>query len=556
MLILINTKTEFQLDINELIYIVNQYNKEFNYYLMGPQLLNDDIERNVKKDVILLSCLIVFVFVAYFAIIFRSFGPIIIALSVIFVSIGVSIMLFSILGFKINLISILVLPVVLILSLADSLHMLAGFIKTAHYTNIDKRIEIVISNYIIPSFYSSFTTAFAFFSFFLFNDSEFIRQFGLVTSIALILEFLIAFSIIPYLLGVFNFKYKEFKGFEGISGYFQKWKFHYSIILILFLPFGIYIAKEIKIKTEPSIFFPLNSKTRTAHDRLNKNFYSPIILNLIIKHKKESKLDRNESLLFNETKIIGDKLLKIRNVTHINSATNKFILKSKSGVFIDIYSTLGKENPYYDAKTNTYKIEVYFNKAEEIIEFESEHIEKLKSEINENIEISYYSPVLFMNELNLSITESLLKSFTTSGVAILIMVLILTRSIKITLLSFLPTILPIAVIIILFYLFNINLNLLTSLTLVVGIGILDDDTIHILYRMLWLKKPMGELSFSILSSALLLMIGFAIFYMSNFLPIKTFGILCALIIFIGVLCELTVMQWVIHLAKISKRNEI
>jgi predicted RND superfamily exporter protein len=104
------------------------------------------------------------------------------------------------------------------------------------------------------------------------------------------------------------------------------------------------------------------------------------------------------------------------------------------------------------------------------------------------------------------------------------------------------------------YLLQMDIFFVTAITMVVGLGLLDDDTVHIIYRRLWLKKPIDELNFSILSSAFLLSSGFLLFTLSNFQPIRTFGWISALIFMIGVIAELSTMEWIMSIIDRKKSN--
>ena len=161
---------------------------------------------------------------------------------------------------------------------------------------------------------------------------------------------------------------------------------------------------------------------------------------------------------------------------------------------------------------------------------------------------------LMLNEMNNSITTSLIKSLLSSGLVIFLIILIMTKSILASLLSLLPNLIPLSFIIIIYYIFNININVITALTAVISIGLLDDDTVHILYRKFWLKKPMEELSFSILSSAIILTICFAFFMTSSFKPIVAFGWVSSLIFIIGIISEMTLMQWILQFFEKNKIN--
>lgn len=78
-------------------------------------------------------------------------------------SIWMTFCLYHLFGYQITVITVLALPIVLVLSLSDAIHLLSGL---SH----EKDIESLLSKFIAPSLYSSATTAVAFFSF-SFSDS-------------------------------------------------------------------------------------------------------------------------------------------------------------------------------------------------------------------------------------------------------------------------------------------------------------------------------------------------------------------------------------------------
>ena len=100
--------------------------------------------------------------------------------------------------------------------------------------------------------------------------------------------------------------------------------------------------------------------------------------------------------------------------------------------------------------------------------------------------------------------------------------------------------------VLMFYLLKLDINMVSAISAVICLGLLDDDTVHILYRRIRLKEDMEELSFSVLSSGLILSICFGFFIFTSFEPIRTFGWISAMVFTIGVISELTLMQWVIN----------
>ena len=505
------------------------------------------IEDYIRKDLLVLTFLIIFFFIIYILLVYRTINALIFTGFIILIPIAASLSLFYFFGLKMNLISILVIPILLILALSDALHLMAGYIKFKNIANKNDRVNKVISHYLIPSFFSSATTAAAFFSFYCFNDSKYIQEFGLITSIALMIEFFITFLIAPFLLYFIspNMVYDRFV--NSISFFLLRHKKAFSYASFLILIISGFLISKIVIKSDTEIFFPQNSKIRNIHESFKESFYSSINLNILI--KSDNSVSRESTNNF--IKKLVKKLKSERVITSVISSTDQYFFKSKIGIPVNLFKNLGENNPYYNAKLNIHRIELHFTNGNKVVEFSKNRLNEIISKPPDGINISTVSSAILMDEVNSSVSKSLVQSLSSSGLVIFSMIFLLTRSISASILSLLPNLVPIAFIAILFYVFGISLNIITSLTAVICLGLLDDDTVHILYRKLLLKEEMEELSFSILSSGIILSFCFSLFLISSFKPIQMFGWISALIFIIGVICEFTLMQWII--AIISKR---
>tara|TARA_B110000879_G_scaffold24617_1_gene32834 strand:- start:1158 stop:3248 length:2091 start_codon:yes stop_codon:yes gene_type:complete len=508
--------------------------------------LESSIEKYITKDIRNLIILILAFFLVYITYTFRNYKALIFMAFTILGPIAVSIFTFYLIGVQINIISLLVFPIVLILALSDSIHLLTGYVKFNHVESKFLRAQKVISYYIIPSFFSSATTSAAFLSFYFFNESIYIQQFGLITSISLILEFIIIFTIAPFLLMQLDLVKINDSSLNVASNFLIKNKKPISFGLVLILMVSLFFVNKLSIKSDTGIFFPKNSEISNVKDRLIKNYYSTIELNILVSTHKE---EINKKSLEDYIEKLSTKFKKEDLVINTSCALDKYYFKTRYGIEANLFDFFDQGNPYYDKKSNTYRIELRFKTPKDVVKFSDEKLTAILKDCPSGINIYYSSLGLLMDEVNNSITNSLIKSLLTSGFVIFLIILIITKSVLASFLSLLPNLIPIGFIIIIYYLLNININIITALTVVISIGLLDDDTVHILYRKFWLKKPMEELSFSILSSAIILTICFAFFMICSFKPIVTFGWVISLIFIIGVISEMTLMQWILKFFK-------
>jgi predicted RND superfamily exporter protein len=507
--------------------------------------IKEGISDAIKKDIIKITLAILSLFFIVIIIYFRSWKALVFISIMIIPSIIISLYLFPLMKYEINLISLLVIPIVLILSLSDALHLLTSYVKS---TQDESALKKVIRSFIVPSFYSSLTTSFAFFTFYLFNDSVFIQEFGLITSIALLLEFVISFLLISFLLKYLAPKRLKERSLQGVTGFLSKHKKQISIFLVLSLIIVLPLGYFLKFGTESTIFFPKDSEIETIHKELDQDFFSSAPLQIMIQSTRKN----NDRMMLNkEVRLLVEHFNKFPAIDKINSSLEPYYFKSKVGTTENLFNHLGRNNPYFNAETNTYKIELYFNETESMKDFESTILKPYILK-NKTIVVKYGALPLLIREVNNSVSKTLLQSLITSGIGIFLILLLMTKSIKTALYSLIPNLVPIGFMIIVFVLFRIDINIITAISIIISIGMLDDDTVHILYKRMILNEPMESLKFSTLLITLLLTLGFLSFTFSDFKPIQSLGWICSLIFIIGIICEFTIMQLVIDQYK--KRN--
>lgn len=509
--------------------------------IMSSAHLQDAIEKHIGGDIVLVVSFILGFFILFISLVFRDWRVFLFCAFVIMAPVGVSLWLFGLLGIDVSLIGLMVFPIVLILSLSDALHLLAGYISQAGENSI-ARATCVVNRYIVPSFYSSATTSVAFLSFYIFNESKYIQEFGLITALALMIEFLLAFALSPYLLVWLNpSKIYEAKIYS-VSYFFsdnKKWISYsllgISLISLLFIP-------ELTVRSDAEVFFPKNSQIRETHDEFRENFYSSITLNVLI----ESLNDSNDEEYIDYLHACTEAFRASPDVRFVVSPVDRVPLQSRFGLPVDLFKLLGTKNPYQISELGVSRIELSFKDANDVTVFSNNHFHEVLPPTPPGIKVSQISPSLLIEEVNESVSMSLIKSLAMAGAFIFLMILIMTRSVSASLLGLVPNLIPIGFMILIFYLLKLDINMVSALSAVICIGLLDDDTIHILYRRLRLKEDLKELSFSVLSSGLILSICFGFFLITSFEPIRTFGWVSAMVFIIGVVSELTLMQWVIN----------
>ncbi len=136
----------------------------------------------------------------------------------------------------------------------------------------------------------------------------------------------------------------------------------------------------------------------------------------------------------------------------------------------------------------------------------------------------------------------------TAGLMTLLFILIL-RSFRIALLALLPNLFPVSLNFVLMYLIQMPLDVGTSMTAAIALGIAVDDTLHFAFS--WDPANPRRTAFStgraIILSSVIIGAGFVSLVSSDFIPTRNFGILCATAMLSALLADLLMLppllQW-------------
>jgi predicted RND superfamily exporter protein len=139
-----------------------------------------------------------------------------------------------------------------------------------------------------------------------------------------------------------------------------------------------------------------------------------------------------------------------------------------------------------------------------------------------------------------------LRSLLFSAVLIFLTFFTLTTDIRAVLASILANLAPLGFLVLIFVVFKIDMNITTSITLVICLGLIVDDTIQIIYRRVRLGEQMDELGFGVLTTTLIMAAGFLSFLLSRSNPIQIFGLLCAVVFLLAAVSDMTIIPWMLE----------
>jgi len=503
--------------------------------------------------------------------IFRQVKMLMIALTSILVSLIWVSGIMSLANISINVISYLTFNLLMIIGVSDAIHLLMKYHEEIN-KNKDKKhtLEKVIQKIGSALFLTSFTTAVGFLSLSITNI-RILQEFGIIMGIGIGILFIVTILIMPIMLFYIKIptsvhierlilkrkKSLSFQLLKTVQDY-PKSIIGTSCFLLIFSIYGL-----TQIDSNVTVLGDLKPSNKLHKDInfVEDNFGGTLPLEIIV---SATGVPLSQDLyLKNDTINAIDHPEFYHKINIFMNRLNSYSsIKSISGYW-NIDGDINSQQTKY---TNKDRTEIRISCGIENID--SKQAELLKKNIrNEYINIfdnqnglKITGSTLLALKMNHYLIKSLLNSFIIAFIIIFISMNLLFGSLKLSLVSIIPNIIPLLFAGAVMGFFGIELRPATAMTFSIALGIAVDDTIHFLSRFrseFLVSKNHEEATTTtilttgraIIGTSITLGMGFFVLIFSNFKPNFEFGILATIILMIALVSSLILLPALINLIK-------
>ena len=561
--------------------------KNFNINLAGPSMIVFDTINFIKNDVITFGTITILVFFIFLYLIFRDFWPVTIillnALIVMFISIGVM----GLMDWPISIVSSNFLALLLITSIAISIHILAKV-----QTDVDKNISTSksLSDIFMPCLFTALTTIVGFASLIL-SDIKPVIDFGKMMSVGVLLNLLSSFLFIPLALELKNIKsitQKNIADFVYNNGYVQSKGFikkAWIPFLLIFIPLIIYLPTNLKVENKFIDYFNKETEIYKGMETIDKNLGGTTPFDIILSLPEAIEEVDEEDLFFSENSETAkywwkkdnmDKLQKVQNEVSKIDELGK-VLSIANG--IELAQNLNNNQPLGDLELAFVRnslldseraqkvLETFIDETEKSTKIFARtidsspnlnrnelinSIDKILQKNFEGTEIDYQITGLgvLYNNLLQSLFSSQIKTLSFVLVSIFLMVSLLFRSLLVGFsVMFIPSI-SVGVVMSSMSILNIPLDIMTITIASICVGMSVDYAIHFAWRYLKEndeKKTLLSAGRAILITGSTIIMGFLVFLFSNFNPTILFGVFSGIAIFFAMFLSIYLLPRILDL---------
>jgi len=607
-------------DIEKIRSIIRPYKKHGVVHLGGVSMVADDMITFIKNDLVIFGFGVFIFIVATLTIIFREIRWVILPLLSCFFAVLVMIGMLGFLNWKVTVISSNFISLILILTMSMNIHLAVRYRQLCRDKSSESQVDIVSTTarkMVWPCLYAALTTILAFSSL-VFSGIRPVIDFGWMMAIGLSVTFLISFLLFPSVLILLK------KSSSSITDVRQSAitsrlasiaRLHGGKVIILSILLAVISVIGIsRLKVENGFINYFSKKTeiyqgmKLIDDKLGGTFPLDIILNFG-DHQGNSTADDNlvetdDDNFLEEDDWAGDhdprdywltpfkverikevhdylaglpeigKVLSLASVIRVAEQLHEG--KEFDGIELGVMSKKIPDrirsemvDSYVSVDNNEARISVRILDSLEDIR-RKDLLERISSDLVNKLgfseaRVTVAGMLVLYNNMLQSLFRSQILSLGIVLLGIAIMLLILFRSITLSIIGIIPNLLAVGIVLGIMGLMDIPLDMMTITIAAITMGIAIDNSIHYIYRFReefakngsyaeTLHLCHANVGKAILNTSVTIIFGFSILLLSNFIPTIYFGVFTGLAMFIALLSVLALLPKLILVWKPFKTH--
>lgn len=538
-------------------------------------------QRDMQVLVPIMILIILLIGFGVFRSIWLSFLPLVVAA----VAVICGFAFLGMIGWKMTMFSAMLVPLILAVGVADTIHVIVRFRR--HLANGKDRLQAVRSSLLQllkPCFFTAITTMIALLAL-LVSEIAPVRQFGVVAAIGVMVAFLASVTLVPALLIMVPVAAQDSHArAQNALGGVLEWtsrqsrnrpRMIVSFAAVLVLASG-WLGTQVTVGLDPLVWFPAGDPFRIASEKVDKAFGGSLTMEFLITAPARNlndpavlrRLQKFEAWLLENTDVtrtfsIADLVKEAARVAREEGAAGYALPQSRflTNALLDGIRRAGQLDGWVQADYSSARISarIPVAKAGEIVQQTPAIREYLRSEFSDDeLTVQITGHVVLVGQMQEYLIRSQITSFSVALIAITLLMFLLLRSVPLGLLAMIPNLIPLIVGLGAMTVFGVALNPGTVMIMAVAVGIVVDDTVHIMTAIgrelrvtsdtsLAVDRAIEEVGRPVIVTSILLTLGFSVLVLGSFLPSQQFGGILALIIVTALLADLVLLPAVLRL---------
>lgn len=568
--------------IKELNQMLKKEEREgIKFYIAGSPVEQYEFIRLIRHDQFIFVPLIALLLVVTTLLIYRSFACMVLAMTIVFMTLAWTLGTISLLGSELNLMTSLLAPVIMIIAVVNSVYLMNLFFEIRpHHPSLRYSVVLTIEQLGVPSFLTHMTTFLGFFSLTL-NSIPAIRSFGIFAALGTFYSYLIELIMTTILLPILPYRrlrefFDERKFFNRVVIHFLEnlevhWKWVIIAGTVATLVFSIIGVRKIRVDTNIVKQMKSDIPLAVATRFIDQNLTGVYSLGFVLRKKDGStfvdydtlvKVDRFIQYLEDKPEIpkVNSLVALIKKIHSAKEGNDEaMIIPNDSGLLERYFKGISEsEDPevwkFISTDLREMRIEARMKAVgtTEGAAVEQDIRHYLDQKLGKDFNYHITGNVVLLGKIAQELVHEQAKSFAFAFISILILIAIIFRSLMMGLLAAVPNLVPILAVYGVTGFMGIELSSPTAMIASIVLGMVVDASIQFLYRfrhefrrryhyLQSLHHTYRNMGQSMIVSTVILCAGFGSSVFSSFHPTVHFGVMTSLAIFFALICTLVVL---------------
>lgn len=484
-------------------------------YFTGTPAVVAALQTGIEKDLSIIMPLSLLLITFFLSLLYRRISGVIYPLLIVVLSLLGTFGFMASAGIPITLVSQILPSFLLIVGIADTVHILTIFYRNYNRCGDKKQAIIDAVGFAgLPVLMTSITTACGLLSF-AWADMATVAQLGYAAPVGVLFAFIYTIVLLPVFIAIFPVRQKKVATadskntidsiFNWIASTTTRRPYTVTIISGLIVTLSFYSALSVRFSHNISTWFPEDSDIRIATNVLDTVNGGSVMLEALIDSGKEkglhdpdflNRMDESISDIGN-FEVSGIQAGKVWALPDVLKETNRALNKDINSAYsipkkqeliaqeLILFESSGSDD-LEDFTDSTYRIGRFsilapFSDAVLYADYTKKIQEYLTKQFPDSSVILTGKIQLFSKIVSNALT-TMAKSYTFAMVVITLLMIVMVGRIRIGLMSMAANLTPLICILGLMGMKNINIDLSTMLVGSLILGIIVDDTIHFLHH--------------------------------------------------------------------------
>jgi hydrophobe/amphiphile efflux-3 (HAE3) family protein len=550
-------------------------NSDLHYAITGGAVLNKvSLERN-ERDMTVLVPIMLLVILAVTWFVFRRLASAILPLLVVTIALLWTFGLMAALGWRFTMISSILVPLILAVGVADAIHVAARY--SAQAGSGDSRTQAIrtsFSQLLKPCWLTTATTALGLLSL-LVSELQPIREFAITAAFGVLAAFVLSITMLPIALTLPDPPRRPPRHMPGVTLHRIAAASHRHRTGIVLAAIAVataasWMAARVEVVLDPLSWLPEDSDFRSQTLEVDAAFGGTLAIEFLLTTAPRGfgepaslrRLDSFQAWLLDNTSIrraqsVADLVKEGARIARDAGAEGYSLPRTKV-ITHTILEGMKDEAEFADWLSpdwSTARISARLSLAEarhlvdELPAIEQRIVEEFAGS---GIDVAITGQAKLVGDMQHYVVESQIRSFSVAVAVVALLLIVQLRSFRLGLLAMIPNLLPILVGLGGMAMLGIPLNPGTVMIAAVAMGVVVDDSVHVLAayqrhaqtpddRLTAIRHAVTDVGRPVVITSLLLAMGFLVLVFGSFEPSRQIGQVVALVVVAALLADLLLL---------------